>query len=410
MPITNQRMSAEDLPTQFRINEDIAGRARDGLWGHLFCLALVFGTTTDFRDHPWLMTALVMVFAAQTGFRYRLLRQSCHAPHWRQGMLFSVLLCGALWGLFLAWSCLTYGFHHPNTVMLAIFHAAVGVIGTPTLVHDVRMTRLYLVLMFVAPSLAHGFRPDFDRWSPLFAFAAYIGYLSVSAQKACADYQGRLAEHIGLSAIASTDALTGLPNRLAMRKRLDLAIERARRSGVRVAFLFIDLDGFKAINDGYSHRVGDLFLCEVANRLRRCGSDSGSPTSDGVARLGGDEFTMMPEDAAEAAGIAQQILDSIREPVVIEGHECRATASIGISFFPDDAPDADELIRAADHAMYEAKRTGANQICFAGTRRAASLVALHSAVAAASDTGSQERSRGVNSPSPLTSVSRMSRP
>ena len=385
-------MSPHDQRIEFRINEDIAGRARDGLWGHPICLVLVFATTTDLRDHPAAMAAFAFVFAVQTALRFHLLRQVRHSLSWRRGIVSLLILSGGMWGLLAAWSCYAYGFHHPNTILLMLYHSAVAVLGTPTLVHKLRLTKVYLAVLLAPPMLVHGFFPDAQRWGLLCAYAMYAVYLSFSARKMSADYHQRLAEHIDLSAIASSDPLTGLPNRLAMRKRLALAIESARRTRSRVAFLFIDLDGFKAINDGYSHRVGDLFLCEVARRLALCGG-----VSSCVARLGGDEFTIMTGDEATALDTARDVLAAIRQSAVIEGQKCSVTASVGIGFFPDDAETDEELVRAADHAMYEAKRTGANQICFAGTRRSNTQVA-------------QVVRREVNSPSPLTSVSRMSLP
>lgn len=380
MPPREQRTAA-------RINEDIAARARDGLWGHPVCLGLVFLTTSFLEDHPLEMTTLAGIFAVLFIVRMKLLDWTDRTGAWRPLMQSVLMLSAAHWGFFLAWSVYVYGYHHPNTIPLLIYHAAIAVVGTPSFLHSFRLTKVYLLILFVPPSVSHAFFPDSQRGAAIWAFIFYSTFLLLRSHRLCRDYARRLDEHIGLSAKASSDPLTGLPNRLAMRQTLAEAMEEARRNSGRLAFLFIDLDGFKAINDQYSHRVGDLFLCDVADRLGVCGGGSGQ-----VARLGGDEFTIMLWDDSIALDIAQDVLSAVRQSVTIEGHQCAVTASVGISFFPDDAETEDDLIRAADHAMYEAKRTGANQICFAGTRR------------------HQAMSLSVNSPSPLTSVSRISRP
>ncbi|MCC7546732.1 MAG: EAL domain-containing protein [Burkholderiales bacterium] len=156
------------------------------------------------------------------------------------------------------------------------------------------------------------------------------------------------------------DVLTGLPNRTLFRDRLRQAIAQARRHRTRLAVMFIDLDRFKLINDTYGHVRGDLFLQQVAGRLRRQ-----LRNSDTLCRLGGDEFTVLvpdlrsPDDAAQKA---QQFLDALRRPFVVENDELSATASIGLSVFPDHGANEDELIRNADLAMYQVKRRGKDNV------------------------------------------------
>jgi diguanylate cyclase (GGDEF)-like protein/PAS domain S-box-containing protein len=158
------------------------------------------------------------------------------------------------------------------------------------------------------------------------------------------------------------DVLTGLPNRTLFRDRLRQAIAQARRRRSRVAVMFIDLDRFKLVNDTYGHVRGDLFLQQVAGRLRRQ-----LRSSDTLSRLGGDEFTVLvpdlrtPEDAALKA---QQFLEALRRPFVIEGEELAATASIGLAVFPDHGASEDELVRNADLAMYQVKRRGKDGVGF----------------------------------------------
>ncbi len=161
-----------------------------------------------------------------------------------------------------------------------------------------------------------------------------------------------------LEYLASYDQLTGLPNRILFRDRLDRALGRARRNGGRVGLLFLDLDGFKLVNDTLGHTLGDQLLQEVAARFRQILREG-----DSVARLSGDEFTIVLSDLGEAndAGIvAQKVLDSLAEPFHIDGQEVFTSASIGIAVFPEDGADAEELVKHADTAMYRAKDQGKN--------------------------------------------------
>lgn len=156
--------------------------------------------------------------------------------------------------------------------------------------------------------------------------------------------------------LAYHDALTGLPNRVYFRSRLEDALARARRHGSLVALAFIDLDRFKPINDRHGHHVGDAVLVQVAARLR-----GSVRATDCVARLGGDEFVAVLEDvhgADEVPPLAHKLMDAIAAPLEAEGLRLDVGASIGVSVFPTQAGTPDELIAGADQAMYEAKRAG----------------------------------------------------
>lgn len=158
--------------------------------------------------------------------------------------------------------------------------------------------------------------------------------------------------------IAHYDVLTGLPNRALLRQRAALAIERARTGNCKVALLIIDLDYFKNINDSLGHQTGDALLREAGVRLQ-----AGFGSTGQLARLGGDEFVLLlPEldDGQNAAAAARLILDQLRVPYLIDGHELHSGGSIGISMYPDDGEDVDALLRAADTAMYSAKEKGRN--------------------------------------------------
>jgi diguanylate cyclase (GGDEF)-like protein/PAS domain S-box-containing protein len=161
---------------------------------------------------------------------------------------------------------------------------------------------------------------------------------------------------------ATHDALTDLPNRVLLEDRLTSAIARSRRAKQKVAILFVDLDGFKKVNDAYGHAAGDALLKEVAERLRtHCRQE------DSVARWGGDEFVMLLEkletrDAATAA--ATKVLNVLSRPVRVLDQEVYVTASIGISVFPRDGDEVGTLFKRADAAMYRAKEKGGNLFQF----------------------------------------------
>ncbi len=162
--------------------------------------------------------------------------------------------------------------------------------------------------------------------------------------------------------MAHHDALTGLPNRALFRDRLSHAMAQADRYHQILAVLFLDLDRFKAINDTLGHNVGDQLLKIAAERLRSCVRDC-----DTVARLGGDEFTIIVEDIIEvqdAAVVAQKILDTLSQPFNLYGHEVFISVSIGLTLYPNDDENADNLLRNADSAMYRAKEYGRNNYQF----------------------------------------------
>jgi len=161
---------------------------------------------------------------------------------------------------------------------------------------------------------------------------------------------------------ALTDELTGLPNRRLLADRLGQNIESAKRDHQIVALLYIDLDGFKLVNDSLGHSIGDVLLGQVAGRLR-----SRIRKSDTLARLGGDEFTVVLTKLhykEEAELVAQSLLEALSTAFEIEGHEINISASIGVSMFPENSVDADLLLQQADTAMYAAKRNGKNQMMY----------------------------------------------
>lgn len=162
---------------------------------------------------------------------------------------------------------------------------------------------------------------------------------------------------------ATHDALTGLPNRLLLEEHLQRAIAYSKRYGTRLALLFLDMDGFKSVNDSLGHGVGDALLKGVAQRLTQATRES-----DLVGRLAGDEFlVVLPEVGSKdnAACVANKFLEAMAAtPIMANGHALQSTFSVGIALYPDDAADITALMACADGALYQAKRAGKNRYAF----------------------------------------------
>ncbi|MFV2059591.1 MAG: EAL domain-containing protein [Gammaproteobacteria bacterium] len=170
------------------------------------------------------------------------------------------------------------------------------------------------------------------------------------------EYESRLTQ------LANFDSLTGLSNRALFHDRLEHALSQAKRNNKRLGLLFIDLDRFKPINDTYGHQIGDLLLITVAKRINRCIREG-----DTISRLSGDEFTIIIEGIEheeDSAIIAKNILDALRQPYNLKGHELYISASIGITTFPEDDNNRTNLIKNADTAMYRAKELGGDKYQF----------------------------------------------
>lgn len=165
--------------------------------------------------------------------------------------------------------------------------------------------------------------------------------------------------------LAHHDSLTGLPNRTLFYDRLSQAMARARRDRGSFAVLFLDLDGFKLVNDTFGHDTGDALLRETANRITACIRES-----DTVARMGGDEFTVILNNVKSPAGtesVAKKIVESLARPFELDGKVCSVSVSIGISIYTDNGEAAEQLVKIADDAMYAAKYSGKNCYRFGGT-------------------------------------------
>ncbi|WP_051694030.1 sensor domain-containing protein [Desulfohalovibrio reitneri] len=210
-----------------------------------------------------------------------------------------------------------------------------------------------------------------EIWNRRKSGEAYPEWLSISALKNAEDEtthyvavfhditEIKRSEEL-LKHQAYHDALTGLPNRLLLLDRLDVAIQHARRQDERLALIFMDLDNFKNINDSMGHSFGDLLLMAVAHRLKGVLREQ-----DSVARLGGDEFVVMVEEVRtdnDPMVVGERIMDALHVPFQIKGRDIYVTGSVGVTYYPEDGDTPESLIKNADTAMYRAKEAGRNQI------------------------------------------------
>lgn len=198
--------------------------------------------------------------------------------------------------------------------------------------------------------------PQGEKWlslsgTPRFAPSGqFLGYRGVGS-----DITDARQSHEQITRMATCDGLTGLANRATLRGSIQAALREADRSRRKCALMLIDLDRFKAVNDTLGHPVGDELLREVARRLQREVGGAGEP-----ARLGGDEFAAVlpPAAASDATTLAERIIAALSAPYQVRGHQLSVGASVGIAFGPSDAATVDDLLRAADLALYRAKADG----------------------------------------------------
>lgn len=194
-------------------------------------------------------------------------------------------------------------------------------------------------------------------------FSRRAHVLRVALQR---DVIAREETHRNSARATEHDALTGLPNRMRFKRSLEQLIGRAKASKGKVALLFIDLDGFKAITDGSGHRAGDMVLCAVAERIRECVAPA-----DLVARLGGDEFVAAlrlradQEPQAHARRVGQAIIEAVARPLKSGERHWQLSASVGVAISPEHGDDVSSLLEAADRQMYRAKRAGKSQVLVA---------------------------------------------
>lgn len=188
-----------------------------------------------------------------------------------------------------------------------------------------------------------------------------IGQLSRTFNRMVLNLREITASRDQIRHLANHDALTGLPNRLLLEDRLQQALVEGRREDEIVAVMFLDLDGFKGVNDTYGHEAGDVLLKQVAIRLLHCVRER-----DTVARLGGDEFVIIfinVKGLSNVEMIARKVVRAFERSFDISGFTLNVSTSIGVSLYPQHAASPDDLMQLADEAMYQAKRAGKNRYC-----------------------------------------------
>lgn len=260
-----------------------------------------------------------------------------------------------------------------NPAMCAITgyaaHEAIG--GKPSLFHSNRHDASFYAALW-ATLLSTG-RWEGEIWNRRKNGEIYPQWLSISAVR---DAEGKIVEYVALGSDitqrkqqeeavwrqANFDPLTGLANRNLLHDRLERALSRAQRNEKKVGLMFVDLDGFKWINDTLGHHVGDELLVQVARRLRSCVREQ-----DTAARLGGDEFTLVIQDVADGEDllpIGEKVVSLLSTPFTLAGSAHQLSGSVGITVYPDDADNVPDLFRNADIAMYKAKEAGKNRFQF----------------------------------------------
>ena len=251
------------------------------------------------------------------------------------------------------------------------FSADEAVGKTPRILQSGRQDRAFYADMWKSVLETGTWRGE--MWNRRKSGELYVEWLSISAVY---DRKGAVTHYVGIFSditvrkqaeermvhLAHYDALTDLPNRVLLMDRLNQLTKAAQRRKSKVAVVFIDLDRFKEVNDSLGHDAGDLLLQTLAKRLSTAVRDE-----DTVARIGGDEFVVVFQglhQAQDVAVLAQKLLSCLEEPVTLNGYELTVTASMGISLYPDDATNGQEMIRNADAAMYQAKGAGRNAYQF----------------------------------------------
>ncbi len=366
--MVRERQPSEELEqgVSGKIDQDLAERSWDGVWGNPLCFVLTAVTTRLAWRHPRLMLFAGLFFFVLAAARLALLvwrQEISHIRHllWRRLAVGLVIGNGTGWGLLGAYLSAVDGYHDPDVMVLLLYLSAVAAAGASFLVHNAVLIRVYVCLLYGPQVTALLWSSTPGHWGSALAFALYSLFLVVHGGRMHKEYFSRVVDNHTLSRIAKHDFLTGLPNRFSLVQLLESGLARARRE--KLVLLYVDLNGFKGINDRLSHRVGDLFLCAVARRMEKAAGPGAV-----VGRLGGDEFLIFlsglrGQDEAERR--AGEILRSLQAVFPVETHQLRGDASIGISMYPDHGELPGDLVRHADQAMYVAKRLGGHRYAFA---------------------------------------------
>lgn len=319
------------------------------------------------------LVAWGVVFASAWSLRGGLYLWHARSPErlppkvWQQLFAAGTFVAGCAWGLSALW-LFSDSLIDRFLVAVVIMGLAAGAAASLSCVRGIYS--LYILPAFLPIALRFAFEggaapPVVIAFALLYAgglsYAASMNYRALAGSLRLRFVNLALARQ--LEAAATHDPLTGLPNRVMLADRLSEALRRAKRSREAVAVLFLDCDGFKAINDRFGHGGGDAYLVHVARVL-----ESSVRETDTVARLGGDEFIVMMDRCGDRAAIeaaVARVREHLRRPVVIGEVPLEPRLSIGVAIVPQDGSDAETLVRTADQAMYVAKRRGGDAISFA---------------------------------------------
>lgn len=351
-------------------------------------LGLVFAALAglvayEYRD-PWfaaIAIAAVFVTAARlallAGYKRAQVTDIAELARWENRYAVGAYVMALLLALL---NLRAFSYHYPLLHLLTVslvFSFGAGVVSRISVRPVICVVSLLLATAPTAVGLAaHAFAPHLGPLhAELFAIEAVLVAMitGLSIQTVAHLYRSTV-EHLtakhDLASLAKHDALTGLANRLLLREHFQEGVLAAARAERRLAVHFIDLDGFKAVNDGYGHLAGDLLLQEVARRL-----EAMVRADDLVARLGGDEFVVLQADILrddEAEMLARRVIRQLSAPYEIDGATMRISASVGIAMIPDLGLDLERLLACADAALYRAKRAGKAKVHFCTRDDAAS--------------------------------------
>jgi len=367
---TEGTSSDDGIETQLgAIRKDFVVR----LWRSLFWVVLIgaplsvsragfTGWLPVYSVHLGLMGVAMLVYWQRHRLSYRQLVNSYLAFMWTVGLpgVFTFgLAASSIW--WLALSCFVASKAY-SVQMGLVFASATGVVLSLA-AHG------FITGWLLLPVDANAYFVEPAAWMTLLvvngAFVLTVLYSTAGYHRSLLQLMQQVRrQHDHIQKLATHDALTGLPVLRLTTDRMQMAFARARRSGRKVALLFIDLDRFKRINDRYGHEAGDAVLQETARRLQAL-----LRAEDTVSRIGGDEFVVALSDlpdAAAACAVADKIVQALSQPVAYGDHGLRMGASVGISLFPDHADDYPSLRRLADQAMYTVKRGGRNNYALVG--------------------------------------------
>jgi diguanylate cyclase (GGDEF)-like protein len=359
----------------------IRERFVENMWQGVMAVSLIGAPISVYRavHTGWLATYTIHVLIALGTLAIFLFRERL-SLHAKSALLTAVFWAVGLPGMF------TMGFPATSVWWLVLSCLVAGTVYSIRIGIALGLATLLVVAIaatgFITGSLTLTFDPGAylrlpSAWAALMVVTGAFTFIVLRStwlyNNAVVDLLRQVSEQRDqIEKLAMHDQLTGLPLAQLAEDRLTMAVHASRRSGRKVALMFIDLDDFKAVNDNFGHEAGNVVLREVAHRIQ-----AALRADDTVARIGGDELLAIIGDlqGVDPAGVvAVKIIRAASRPVLYNGHTIRVGASVGIAIFPDDGDTAQMLLGRADAAMYSAKKAGKNRYAFAQQLAAAPTV------------------------------------